>query len=102
MAAGRVAVGRCAREEGDRGGERSRCARVAVGRGRRTAFVARAPRRAGDLPPNLAQQQRVRLKIPRARFFPAPAGGRYRAARAQKSSYYSAAAGDALRHAART
>jgi hypothetical protein len=43
------------------------------------------------LPPNLAQQQRARLKIPRARFFPAPAGGRYRAARAQKSSYYSAA-----------
>jgi hypothetical protein len=30
-------------------------------------------------------------KDPRARFFPAPAGGRYRAARARKISYYSAA-----------
>jgi hypothetical protein len=55
--------------------------RVAVGRGRRAAFVARALRRAGVLP----------RKLPRTRFFPVPAGGGYRAARAQKISYYSAA-----------
>jgi hypothetical protein len=41
---------------------------VAVGRGRRAAFVARAPRRAGDLPPNLAQQQRAPKDPARALF----------------------------------
>jgi hypothetical protein len=53
--------------------------RVAVGRGRRAAFVARALRRTEVLLPKLAQPQRARPNIPRARFFLAPAGGRYRA-----------------------
>jgi hypothetical protein len=42
---------------------------VAVGRGRRAAFVARAPQRAGVLPSKLAQPQRA-PKDPARAFFP--------------------------------
>jgi hypothetical protein len=73
-------AGRGAREEGESGGECSECARVAVGHGRRAAFVARAPRRAEVLPPKLAQPQRA-PKDPARAFF-SRAGGRYRATRA--------------------
>jgi hypothetical protein len=62
------AVRRARGEEGGEGAECSRRARVAVGRERRVAFVARAILRAGDLPLQIAQEP-MRSKLSSARAF---------------------------------